>query len=164
MIPAPFEIQVHELFLAHKWTLAAAESCTGGAVSATLTSIPGASAYFLGGVVVYSNQLKTKLLGVPSQLIKDKGAVSEEVAKKMTEGMLASTGSDFALAVTGIAGPDGGTASKPVGTVWCSVGRQGKKPLAWQINIQGTRAQVITGSVNALLDGLLRYAQHELRE
>lgn len=159
-----YEVQIHRLFTASGWTLSTAESCTGGAVSARLTAVAGASLYYAGGVVAYSNALKTQLLDVKASLLKEKGAVSEEVVKRMVEGALTLTGSDFALAVSGIAGPEGGTASKPVGTVWCALGRKGKKPVAWMLNLEGTRAEVILGSVNALLDGLLRYAQHEVKE
>lgn len=164
MMTEPLEMQIHQLFIARGWTLSLAESCTGGAVAAKLTAIPGASQYFLGGVIAYSNSLKTKALGVDSALLKEKGAVSEETVKQMVDGVLSLTGSDFAMAVSGIAGPEGGTASKPVGSVWCAFGRSGKKPQAWLLQLHGTREEVIRGSVHALLDGLLRYAQDELKE
>lgn len=164
MLGVSFEKQVHELFLARGWTLCLAESCTGGALAARLTAQAGSSRYFLGGIVAYSNAFKSKLLNVQTATLKDKGAISEEVVKEMVDGALTLSGSDFAVAVSGIAGPDGGTASKPVGTVWCAVGRKGKKPLAWVLQLDGDREQVINGSVNAVLDGLLRYAQDELKE
>lgn len=164
MMPEPLENQILKLFVASGWTLSLAESCTGGAVSAKLTAIPGASQYFLGSIVAYSNELKSKTLAVDRSVLKEKGAVSEETVKQMVDGILTVTGSDFAVAVSGIAGPEGGTASKPVGTVWCALGRRGKKPQAWHLQINGTREEVIRGSVNALLDGLLRYAQDELKE
>ncbi len=99
-------------------TIAAAESCTGGWIAKCLTDIPGSSQWFRAGLVVYSNAAKTALLGVPEALVAECGAVSEAVARAMAEGALGAAGADRAVAVTGIAGPDGGTAEKPVGTVW----------------------------------------------
>ncbi len=102
-------------------TLAVAESCTGGAVSAAITSQAGASAYFLGSVVSYSNDVKTDVLGVAAEDIEKHGAVSREVAEQMALGVRHLLGSDYSIATTGIAGPDGGTPEKPVGTVWIAV-------------------------------------------
>jgi nicotinamide-nucleotide amidase len=98
--------------------LAVAESCTGGLLGARITARPGSSDYFAGGVVSYANQAKTDLLGVPSGMLAQYGAVSEEVAAAMAEGVRAALHADFALSVTGVAGPDGGTAEKPVGRVY----------------------------------------------
>jgi nicotinamide-nucleotide amidase len=99
-------------------TLALAESCTGGYLAHRLTNVPGASKVLLAGLVTYSNQAKEKFLGVRAQTLAEHGAVSEPVAREMAEGARAQTGADFALSVTGIAGPGGGTPSKPVGTVF----------------------------------------------
>ncbi len=101
--------------------LGTAESCTGGLVSAALTSVPGSSATFLGGVVAYDNQVKMSLLGLPAGLLAQYGAVSEETARAMAEGARTALGCDLAVSVTGIAGPDGGTADKPVGTIWFGI-------------------------------------------
>ncbi|MGA2545722.1 MAG: nicotinamide-nucleotide amidohydrolase family protein [Rectinemataceae bacterium] len=96
-----------------------AESCTGGMVTAAITDIPGSSAVLWGGVVAYSNECKFRLLGVPQETIVEFGAVSREVAKAMAAGALAASGgADLALAITGIAGPEGGSAGKPIGLVW----------------------------------------------
>ncbi len=102
-------------------TLATAESCTGGLIAERITDVPGSSAYFLGSVVAYSNAAKASLLGIPPGLIEREGAVSEPVVRAMAEGARARFGSDFALATSGISGPEGGTASKPVGLVWIAL-------------------------------------------
>jgi len=102
-------------------TMATAESCTGGSIAQFITSNSGSSAYFKGGVVAYSNEIKSNLLGVPSELIQTVGAVSQEVAESMALGAQKALHTDYAVATTGIAGPDGGTDEKPVGTVWIAV-------------------------------------------
>lgn len=102
-------------------TLAVAESCTGGALSTKLTALPGASGYFLGGVVSYANSIKSSVLGVSEESLRQHGAVSREVAVEMATGVRRLYGSDYALATTGIAGPDGGSDEKPVGTVWIAL-------------------------------------------
>ena len=101
-----------------------AESCTGGMVAAALTSIAGSSAWFDRGYVTYANRAKQDCLGVPEALIATHGAVSEQVAKVMASGAIAASGADVCIAITGIAGPDGGTQDQPVGTVWfaCQMG------------------------------------------
>ncbi len=98
-------------------TIAAAESCTGGLISDRLTDVPGSSGYFVAGIVTYSNEAKVNLLGVDQDIIKEKGAVSAEVAEQMAEGIKTSQGTHIGLAVTGIAGPGGGSEEKPIGTV-----------------------------------------------
>jgi nicotinamide-nucleotide amidase len=112
---------VVQLLTAQKKTLALAESCTGGGIANRLTNIPGASAIFLGGAVSYSNAAKAKILGVRDEALAAHGAVSEAVAQEMAEGAREKFGADFAIAVTGIAGPGGGTAEKPVGTVFIAL-------------------------------------------
>ncbi len=102
-------------------TLATAESCTGGMIGASLTDVPGASRYYMGGVVSYANSVKESLLGVRPDDLATHGAVSSEVAEAMAVGVRAALGADLAVAVTGIAGPDGGTPEKPVGTVWIAI-------------------------------------------
>jgi nicotinamide-nucleotide amidase len=102
-------------------TLATAESCTGGTIASLFTAMAGASAYFLGGVVAYANEVKRDVLGVNYNDIMTHGAVSETVARQMAEGVRRITGADYAIATTGIAGPTGGSEAKPVGTVWMAV-------------------------------------------
>ena len=115
------EQTVFELLKERKATLATAESCTGGSIAAKITSVPGSSQVFLGGTVAYSNQVKTEHLKVPEALIEKHGAVSREVVEAMAKGALNVFGSDYSIAVSGIAGPDGGPDEKPVGTVWIAV-------------------------------------------
>ena len=125
--------------------LATAESCTGGLTAQLLTEQPGSSAYFAGGWVTYSNAMKTRELGVPAELIESQGAVSEAVARARVEGALRESGADLAVSLTGIAGPDGGTPEKPVGTVWIAVGRrEGESWVAKAERFQfpGTRAMI----------------------
>lgn len=153
------EEAVHDYFIRNGMTLTAAESCTGGALAARLTAFPGASQYFLGSVVAYSNQLKMDFLSVPEALLQEKGAVSEEVVKAMVEGLLLRTGSDYGIAITGIAGPTGGTPEKPVGTVWYAVGRRGEAPVAWLLKARGNREMIAARGVNAALSKLLQLAK-----
>jgi len=118
------ERRIAELFIRKKWTLAVAESCTGGLIAHSLTNVPGSSRFFLGGVIAYANDLKQDILGVLPQTIKKHGAVSQETAIEMALGIRRRTRAHAALAVTGIAGPGGGTPTKPVGTVFiaCAAG------------------------------------------
>ena len=105
-------------------TVSAAESCTGGLISSLFTSIPGSSEYYLGSVTSYANSVKSGVLGVPEEIIREHGAVSEECVKAMAEGVRRITGSDFSVATSGIAGPGGGSEEKPVGLVWIAVSSQ----------------------------------------
>ena len=118
------ETVLGQLLLHKKLNLVTAESCTGGRISQTLTSIPGSSAYFTGGIVAYSNDVKVKHLGVSPQTLADYGAVSEATVTEMVKGALSAFHADLAIAVSGIAGPGGGTPEKPVGTIWVAVGNQ----------------------------------------
>ena len=109
------------LLIEKKKTLALAESCTGGFIANQITNVPGSSKIFLGGVVAYANEVKQKFLGVRAKTLQRHGAVSRAVAREMAAGARKRFGADFAIAVTGIAGPSGGTKSKPVGTVFIAV-------------------------------------------
>lgn len=110
--------QVADLLKQRQWLLATAESCTGGLIAAACTELAGSSAWFERGFVTYSNAAKTELLGVDAALIAAHGAVSEEVARAMAQGAIGHSHAQVAVAVTGVAGPSGGSADKPVGTVW----------------------------------------------
>ncbi len=116
---------VGDLLVTKKASLAVAESCTGGLVSNWLTDVPGSSRYFAGGAVTYANAAKTKLLGVPAKIIDAHGAVSEETVRAMAGGVLQAVNADYAVATSGIAGPDGGSPDKPVGLVWIAVAAPG---------------------------------------
>ena len=115
------EVAVVRVLAEQKRKLALAESCTGGLIAHRITNVPGASKVFLGGLVAYSNEAKRKFLGVRAATLARHGAVSKAVAREMAEGARGQFGADFAIAVTGIAGPDGGTKSKPVGTVFIAL-------------------------------------------
>ena len=103
-------------------TVGTAESCTGGRVAEAMIAVPGASAYFKGGIVCYTNEIKERLLSVDKQLLEEKSAVCEEVAQAMVKGAMKALNVDFAVATTGVAGPGGGTAENPVGTIWIACG------------------------------------------
>jgi len=122
---SPLEAVIARELTLHNATISAAESCTGGLLAQRLTSIAGSSSYFLGGVVVYSNELKTAWAGVPAEVIQTKGAVSSEVAIALAEGIRRRVGSTFGVGITGIAGPGGGSEEKPVGTVHIALSHAG---------------------------------------
>jgi nicotinamide-nucleotide amidase len=144
-------------FLLHKngWLLATAESCTGGLIAATCTDLAGSSAWFERGFVTYSNAAKIELLGVDGALIATHGAVSGPVACAMAQGALAHSHAQVAVAVTGIAGPTGGSADKPVGTVWLAWATAGGVECEC-IHCPGDRAQVRAATVRHALHGLVQ--------
>ncbi len=131
-----------------------AESCTGGGVANAITAVAGSSKWFEFGFVSYANHAKEQLLGVPRQLVVDSGAVSREVVEAMASGALQKSGADLAVAVSGIAGPDGGTPAKPVGTVWfCWQLRE--RVVAQKYLFEGDREAVRVAAVEEALRGLL---------
>lgn len=139
------------------WMMATAESCTGGLIAATCTGLSGSSDWFERGFVTYSNAAKTDMLGVPAELIEAQGAVSEDVARAMALGAVAHSRAQVSVAVTGVAGPTGGSADKPVGTVWFGWAIQGH---AWteQLRFDGNRDAVRAGTVRHALQELLERA------
>jgi nicotinamide-nucleotide amidase len=132
--------------------LATAESCTGGLVAGCITEIPGASDVFFAGFVTYDNAAKVTELGVDEALIRDHGAVSAEVARAMAEGALKRTGADVAVAVTGIAGPSGGTPAKPVGLVHFAAARRGGGVLQDRRQFSGDRTMIRIAAVGVALE------------
>lgn len=135
-------------------SLSTAESCTGGAIAAAITRQPGSSGHFVGSVVAYSNELKAGLLGVPRALLEREGAVSEAVVKEMALGIKDRTGSDYSLAVSGVAGPGGGSPSKPVGTVWMAIALPNGEVDGWLLQAKGRRSLVIRRGVTEALSEL----------
>jgi len=136
--------------------LATAESCTGGLIAAYLTDIAGSSSVVERGFVTYSNEAKNEMLGVPIDLISQLGAVSDDVARAMAEGAVKHSHADIAVSVTGIAGPDGGTESKPVGLVHMAVAREGRKTIHEKHTFEGNRENVRQKTVAAALQLVLR--------
>ena len=140
---------------ARKLRAATAESCTGGLVAGAITSVAGSSEWFERGFVTYSNEAKCEMLGVPRASIDAHGAVSEPVARAMAEGALARSAADCAVAVTGVAGPGGGTAAKPVGMVCFGFAMRGRSTRVETRDLPGDRAAVRTASVEVALAGLI---------
>ena len=139
-------------------TVALAESCTGGLIAATLTEVPGSSGYFLGGVVSYANAAKEGLLGVPKATLAAHGAVSAQVAKAMAEGALGRFGAALAASVTGVAGPDGGSESKPVGLTYVGLARHGATDVR-RLQLVGDREAIREAAARAALEWLIEHAE-----
>ena len=157
-------IQSHVLPLAqackrHNKVLTTAESCTGGGIAYHITQLSGSSQWFERGFVTYSNQAKHECLGVRQSDLQTHGAVSEAVARAMAEGALQTAQATTSVAVTGIAGPNGGTADKPVGTVWIAWADQDKETLSKCFKFTGDREQVRNQTIIEAVDGLLRIVQ-----
>jgi nicotinamide-nucleotide amidase len=150
------EEQVGKLLLKKGLTLGTAESCTGGMIASRLTDIPGSSDYFRGGIVSYSNEVKNKVLGVGAEILNTFGAVSRETAEAMALGARENTNADLGLAVTGVAGPGGGTAEKPRGLVYIALAAA-DKVICNEHYFAGTRAAVRQDAVNSSLNLLRQY-------
>ncbi|MEX0618924.1 MAG: CinA family protein [Pseudohongiellaceae bacterium] len=152
--------QVGENLSAHKLKLCSAESCTGGWIAQVVTSIPGCSSWFDTGFVTYSNQSKKRLLQVPGDLLEPTsgapGAVSEQVVLAMAAGALQNSDAQVAVATSGVAGPEGGSDEKPVGTVWIGWSRQNHDSYARQFHFEGDRYSVRVATVEKALEGLLK--------
>lgn len=147
-------VEIGEIFLSHGQSLATAESCTGGWIGKTLTDVAGSSAWFDCGITAYSYEAKETLLGVRPGTLLEHGAVSEATVLEMVSGALTHSGASVAVAVTGIAGPGGSTADKPVGTVWIAWKRRGGYPTMQRFQFDGDRDAVRRHSVLAALAGL----------
>jgi nicotinamide-nucleotide amidase len=157
---ADLETAVGRLLAARNETVAIAESCTGGLVSRRLTRVPGSSAYFLEGFVTYSNKAKTARLGVPAETIESFGAVSPETADAMARGVRGAAGADYGLAVTGIAGPSGDTAAKPVGLVYCAIADAAGVRVERNLFL-GDRSRVQDQAAQKVLDMLRRTVEEK---
>ncbi|MDP9111468.1 MAG: competence/damage-inducible protein A [Candidatus Eremiobacteraeota bacterium] len=147
---------VHALLLARAQRVAVAESCTGGLICSALTSVPGASRSFIGGVVAYDNRVKADALNVSADLLEEGGAVSEGVALAMAGGIRKRYGADVAVATTGVAGPDGGSAEKPVGLIWLALSAVGHEE-AHRLMYRGSRTSIQTRATTAALGLLWKY-------
>jgi len=151
--------QVGGALKAHGLMLATAESCTGGGVAQAITAIAGSSAWFERGFITYSNQSKQQMLGVTEATLIGHGAVSEATVRAMVAGALEHSAAQVALAVSGIAGPDGGTPDKPVGTVWFAWGLKNGVTHAQRHQFRGDRAEVRAQAVRIALQGVLELLQ-----
>ena len=156
-VPNSVEIQIGKLLQERGLKLVLAESCTGGLVGSRITDVPGSSEYFLGGVVAYAYDAKVDLLGVSWDTLNTKGAVSRETVLEMASGVRARMKADLAVSVSGIAGPGGGTAEKPVGTTWIGLAAEdGEWAKVYQFSEdrEGNKALAAEAALNLLLDYL----------
>lgn len=135
------EKSIGECLRGRGWTLSVAESCTGGLICDRLTNIPGSSDYFMGGMVNYSNESKTKHLGIPKEEIQVYGAVSSHIAKMMAQGVRRAFDTDFGLSITGVAGPTGGTKRSPIGRVFIAL-TDGKRTWVQKEDFKGSRRKI----------------------
>lgn len=147
--------QLGNQLMAHKLMLVTAESCTGGGLAEMITQVPGSSAWFERGYITYSNDAKREMLGIDLDTLESYGAVSEQTACAMVEGALSHSHAQVAVAITGIAGPDGGTEEKPVGTVCLAWYREGQQVQSTKIHFDGDRQQVRQQACLLALQGLI---------
>jgi nicotinamide-nucleotide amidase len=155
MEPSHLSQQLGEALLDKGWMLACAESCTGGGIAATITEVAGSSQWFDRGFVTYSNQAKQDMLGVAQATLGNHGAVSEQTVREMVTGALSRSGAQVSVAVSGIAGPGGGSDEKPVGTVCLAWQVEGHEPIVCTENFSGDRASIREQTVVSALQGLL---------
>ena len=155
--PQDLEEKVGELLSQRGWTLAVAESCTGGLVGHRITNVSGSSAYFEGGVISYSNEVKEHVLGVPLETLIDHGAVSKETVLAMARGVRRLLGTDVAVSITGIAGPTGGTPEKPVGLVYIGLAAEDAESAEkhiWAGDRESNKAQTAEAALKLLFSYL----------
>lgn len=145
---------VGNALLERGYSISTAESCTGGLLSYALTSISGASTYFMGGIVAYSNAIKEQFLGVQAKTLLDHGAVSQETALEMADGVRTKLGTDVGLSTTGVAGPTGGRPEKPVGLVWIGISTPASSR-AFECHFEGERLEIMKETVVEVLTRLL---------
>ena len=152
------EEEVGRVLVSGRLTLAVAESCTGGLIGHRVTSVSGSSDYFLGGVIAYSNEVKTRELGVRRDVLVKEGAVSEPVAREMASGVRRKFGADIGLGVTGIAGPGGGTREKPVGLIFVGLAHA-RGCGSRQFSFSGDRSTIKTAATEAALEMIKEFLQ-----
>lgn len=152
--------QVGQVLKEKEWKIVTAESCTAGGLAYAMTSIPGSSTWFDRGFVTYSNLSKIELIDVNENIINEHGAVSEQTARAMADGALSHSQAQISMAVTGIAGPDGGSTLKPVGTVWFAISSIDKETTAYPKLFQGDRKAIREQSIQFALEKLLQYIKY----
>ena len=150
-----------QTLLAKGWQVATAESCTGGWVAEAITSVAGSSAWFGYGYVSYANEAKQQMLGVKAETLAQNGAVSEPVVTEMAEGARRNADAKLSVAISGIAGPGGGSPEKPVGTVWLAWSQEGQPTQAQVFHFSGDRFAIRQQAVMTALSGLMRLAEHQ---
>ena len=155
--------EISEIFWRENYTLSTAESCTAGHVAAIITAVPGSSRFYKGGVVAYANAVKKNLLSVKAETLEAHGAVSEETVIEMVHGAMKALDTDFAVATSGIAGPSGGTADKPVGTIWIAAGNA-EKVLTAKLTEDDGRDKNIQAATKKALQLLLELVQKQENE
>ena len=153
--------QLAQLAIAKGISISTAESCTGGGLAKAFTDLAGSSAWFGYGLVTYSNEAKQQLLQVSNQSLQEEGAVSQAVVKQMVKGACQLSGSQLAVAISGVAGPGGGSPQKPVGTVWLAWGNQ-QQQLSHCYQFTGTRQQIREASIDAAITHLIEWLSSEL--
>jgi PncC family amidohydrolase len=163
MMKKSLEVTLGEMLLQRGLHLAVAESCTGGLIGHCITNVPGSSGYYSGGVIAYSNEIKMKLLGVSLETLRKYGAVSGQTVLEMASGVRQALGTDIGAAISGIAGPEGGTADKPVGLTWIGLSAPGVDK-AWHYIWPGTRLDVKGQSARQVLRILVDYLMDKLPE
>ncbi len=155
--------EISEVFWRENFTLATAESCTAGNVAAIITAVPGSSRFYKGGIIAYANAVKENLLHVKAETLEAHGAVSEETVTEMVYGAMKTLEADYAVATSGVAGPSGGTADKPVGTIWIAAGNA-QKVLTAKLTEDEGREKNIQAATKKALQLLLELAQKQENE
>ena len=156
------ETAIHNILDKRDETIAFAESCTGGELSSRITKIPGSSKYFLGSFITYSNKLKKDILKVSDKTLKEKGAVSIQTVKEMIKGVFDITDATYAIAISGIAGPTGGSQEKPVGTICLAIAKRSEDIDAGILHLPFTRSLIIKAATNIAFGALFRRIAHNL--
>lgn len=156
------ECAIHDILINRDEKIAFAESCTGGVLSSKITALGGASKYFLGSFITYSNDLKKSILNVSETTLKEKGAVSVQAIKEMIEGVFKLTDATYAIAISGIAGPGGATLEKPIGTICLAIAKRGDDIDAGILHLNGSRSTIIEWTANIALGSLFRKIAHNL--